>query len=171
MHIYHVIQVEYFVIRITFIIFILITFILFIIFIHITFMLSFQKNRSGNSDFCVRNIDYHKIGRKEIEIAEHGKCIQRQIAMLSWKDLTFFGRVIIMKMSIILPVTRKHFLVILKRTLQNYQKTLKECFLCTINRCKHSITHRCVNRYDGVTIVTQISKRDSFLPAAPTRMK
>jgi hypothetical protein len=31
-----------------------------------------QKNGAGNSDFCVRNINQHAFGRREIEIAEQG---------------------------------------------------------------------------------------------------
>lgn len=32
-----------------------------------------QKNSKGSNDFCVRNIDLHAFGRREIEIAEQGK--------------------------------------------------------------------------------------------------
>lgn len=32
-----------------------------------------QKNTKGFSDFCVRNINQHAFGRREIEIAEQGK--------------------------------------------------------------------------------------------------
>lgn len=31
-----------------------------------------QKNSKGFSDFCVRNINQHSFGRREIEIAEQG---------------------------------------------------------------------------------------------------
>lgn len=31
-----------------------------------------QKNSKGSSDFCVRNINQHAFGRREIEIAEQG---------------------------------------------------------------------------------------------------
>jgi adenosylhomocysteinase len=31
-----------------------------------------QKNSKSSSDFCVRNIDLHAFGRREIEIAEQG---------------------------------------------------------------------------------------------------
>ena len=34
-----------------------------------------QKNKNGFSDFCVRNIDHHVFGRREIEIAEQGMSI------------------------------------------------------------------------------------------------
>lgn len=32
-----------------------------------------QKNSSESSDFCVRNINQHAFGRREIEIAEQGR--------------------------------------------------------------------------------------------------
>ena len=32
-----------------------------------------QKNSSGGSDFCVKNIKLADFGRREIEIAEQGK--------------------------------------------------------------------------------------------------
>lgn len=32
-----------------------------------------QKNSKGSNDFCVRNIDLHAFGRREIEIAEQGE--------------------------------------------------------------------------------------------------
>jgi adenosylhomocysteinase len=32
-----------------------------------------QKNSLGFSDFCVRNINQHAFGRREIEIAEQGR--------------------------------------------------------------------------------------------------
>lgn len=31
-----------------------------------------QNNSAGKSDFCVRNINQHAFGRREIEIAEQG---------------------------------------------------------------------------------------------------
>ena len=35
----------------------------------------FQKNTKEFSDFCVRNINQHGFGRREIEIAEQGNFI------------------------------------------------------------------------------------------------
>lgn len=35
-----------------------------------------QKNSSGSSDFCVRNINQHAFGRREIDIAEQGNSKQ-----------------------------------------------------------------------------------------------
>lgn len=32
-----------------------------------------QKNSKGFSDFCVRNINQHSFGRREIDIAEQGE--------------------------------------------------------------------------------------------------
>lgn len=37
-----------------------------------------QTNSKGNTDFCVRSINQHAFGRREIEIAEQGKsCVIR----------------------------------------------------------------------------------------------
>lgn len=33
-----------------------------------------QQNSKGNTDFCVRSINQHAFGRREIEIAEQGMC-------------------------------------------------------------------------------------------------
>ena len=37
------------------------------------FSIHVQKNSSGGSDFCVKNIKLADFGRREIEIAEQGK--------------------------------------------------------------------------------------------------
>lgn len=37
------------------------------------FSIPVQKNSSGGSDFCVKNIKLADFGRREIEIAEQGK--------------------------------------------------------------------------------------------------
>lgn len=37
-----------------------------------------QKNSKGSADFCVRNIDLHAFGRREIEIAEQGKSTRHE---------------------------------------------------------------------------------------------
>lgn len=33
-----------------------------------------QKNSKGNGDFCIKNIKQAEFGRREIEIAEQGRC-------------------------------------------------------------------------------------------------
>ena len=48
------------------------------------FSIHVQKNSSGGSDFCVKNIKLADFGRREIEIAEQGK---RNFVYCLWGNL------------------------------------------------------------------------------------
>lgn len=43
-----------------------------------------QQNSKGGADFCVRNINQHAFGRREIEIAEQGTIIISIASSIVW---------------------------------------------------------------------------------------
>jgi len=48
-----------------------------------------QKNSQGFSDFCVRNINQHAFGRREIEIAEQGRFLTAVLVTFTGPQLQF----------------------------------------------------------------------------------
>lgn len=52
-----------------------------------------QQNSKGCNDFCVRSINQHAFGRREIEIAEQGK---EKTEMNNWAEIVFVKIQIVM---------------------------------------------------------------------------